>query len=458
MSIFDSPGKRAALLVFTISSFLTPFMASAIEIALPKIGQEFAVDAVFLSWLATAFLLSAAMFLVPIGRLADIHGRKRIYLIGILVYTLFSVCCGAAQSATVLIVFRILQGVGSAMIFGTGIAILTSVFPASERGRVLGINVAAVYAGLSGGPFLGGILVEYLGWRSIFYVNLPVGILVATMVLLKLKGEWAEARGERFDLTGSVIYGLSLVSLMYGFSRLPQLLGAGLLAVGVSGLVVFVRWELKVASPVFDMKLLRHNTAFRFSNLAALINYAATFAITFMLSLYLQYVRGHGAESAGAILVSRPIVMALTSVYAGRLSDRIEPRVLASLGMALVTMGLVMLIFVGPATGAAYLIFCLMVLGLGFGLFSSPNMNAVMSSVERRFYGVASGTVSTMRLLGQMFSMGIVTLVFAVTIGRVQITPEAHGALVSSMHTAFVIFAVLCFAGIFASLARGKIR
>ena len=458
MGIFDSPGKRAALLVFTISSFLTPFMASAVEIALPRIGQEFAVDAVLLSWLATSFLLSAAMFLVPIGRLADIHGRKRIYLIGIVVYTLFSVCCGAAGSATALIVFRILQGVGSAMIFGTGIAILTSVFPASERGQVLGINVAAVYGGLSGGPFLGGLLVEHLGWRSIFYVNLPVGILIVTLVLLKLKGEWAEARGERFDLPGAIIYGLSLLFLMYGFSRLPEPLGAGLLAAGVAGLILFVRWELRVASPVFDMKLLRTNTAFRFSNLAALINYAATFAVTFMLSLYLQYVRGYGAGSAGAILVSRPIVMALTSIYAGRLSDRIEPRILASLGMALVTAGLILLVFVGSGTGIGYLILCLMVLGLGFGLFSSPNTNAVMSSVERPFYGVASGTVSTMRILGQMFSMGIVTLIFAVTIGRVQITPENHGALVQSMQAAFVIFAVLCFGGIFASLARGKIR
>jgi EmrB/QacA subfamily drug resistance transporter len=433
-------------------------MASAVEIALPKIGQEFAVDAVLLSWLATSFLLSAAMFLVPIGRLADIHGRKRIYLIGIVVYTLFSVCCGAAGSATMLIVFRILQGVGSAMIFGTGIAILTSVFPAGERGQVLGINVAAVYGGLSGGPFLGGLLVEHLGWRSIFYVNLPVGILIVAMVLLKLKGEWAEARGQRFDLPGAIIYGLSLLFLMYGFSRLPGLLGAALLAAGMAGLVLFVRWELRVASPVFDMKLLRTNTAFRFSNLAALINYAATFAITFMLSLYLQYVRGYGAESAGAILVSRPIVMALTSIYAGRLSDRIEPRILASLGMALVTVGLILLVFVGSATGIGYLVLCLMILGLGFGLFSSPNTNAVMSSVERPFYGVASGTVSTMRILGQMFSMGIVTLIFAVTIGRVQITPENHGALVASMQAAFVIFAVLCFGGIFASLARGKIR
>ncbi len=456
MAVSDPTGKRAALVVFTISSFLTPFMAAAVEIALPKIGTEFAVDAVFLSWIATSFLLSAAMFLVPFGRLGDIHGRKRIFLIGVSAYAVLSGLCGASTSATMLVVCRVLQGIGSAMMFGTGIAILTSVFPANERGRALGITIAAVYAGLSAGPFLGGLLVEYLGWRSIFFANIPVGVFIGSIVVTKLKGEWADAKGERFDVPGSILYGISLVCLMFGFSRLPALQGVGLLVLGVLGLILFVRWELACDSPVFDMKLFRRNRVFTFSNLAALINYAATFAITFMLSLYLQYVKGHGAEGAGIILVSRPIVMVAASLYAGKLSDRVQPGVIASIGMAVVMTGLILLLFVGQATGTPYLIFSLMVLGLGFGLFSSPNTNAVMGSVERRFYGVAAGTVSTMRLLGQMFSMGIVTLVFTLHIGRVPITPAAHGPFVASMHTAFVIFAVLCAFGIFASLARGR--
>jgi MFS family permease len=206
------------------------------------------------------------------------------------------------------------------------------------------------------------------------------------------------------------------------------------------------------------MSLLRTNVAFRFSNLAALINYSATFAVTFMLSLYLQYVQGYGAERAGIVLVSRPVVMAVTSIYAGRLSDRVEPRLLASSGMGLVTAGLVMLVFLGAGSGTGHVVFCLLVLGLGFGLFSSPNTNAVMSSVERRFYGVASGTVSTMRILGQVFSMGIVTFVLAIILGRVPVTPAVHDGLVHSMRITFTIFAGLCFLGIFASLARGRIH
>jgi MFS family permease len=357
-----------------------------------------------------------------------------------------------------LITFRVLQGVGSAMIFGTGIAILTSVFPAQERGRVLGINVAAVYAGLSLGPFVGGLLTEYLGWRSVFYSNVPVGILILALVLWKLRDEWAEAKGEKFDLTGSIIYSVSLVLVMYGFSLLPESTGVLLLIAGAAGLVLFVRWELSVASPVFNMNLFRSNTVFTFSNLAALTNYAATHAVTFLLSLYLQYIKDYGAEVAGIILVSRPIVMAVTSPLAGRMSDRIEPRVVASIGMALVVAGLIMLVFVDQATSVNFLIASLIILGLGFGLFSSPNMNAIMGSVERRFYGVASGTAGTMRLLGQMFSMGIATLIFAVYMGRSQITPEVYDAFLVSVRVAFVVFAVLCFAGIFASLARGKMR
>ncbi|MBK6901177.1 MAG: MFS transporter [bacterium] len=458
MGLLDSPDKRAALLVFTISSFLTPFMASAIGVALPEIGREFGIDAVYLSWMMTAFLLSAAVFLVPFGRLADIHGRKRVFVLGIAVFAVFSFWCGAAGSAAMLVVGRVLQGIGSAMIFGTGIAILTSVFPDRERGRALGINVAAVYAGLAAGPFLGGILVEHLGWRSVFYANVPAGGLIVLVVLRRLKGEWAESRGEPFDLPGAVLYGAALVAIMLGFSELTRGRGVWLLAAGIAGLVLFVRRELRTASPVFDLRLFRRNPAFTFSNLAALINYAATYAVSFLLSLFLQYTRGYGAEGAGAVLVWQPAVMVLTSLYAGRLSDRVEPRIVASAGMGLVAVGLALLACLGRDTGIPYLIASLVILGLGFGLFSSPNMNAVMGSVERRHYGVASGTVGTMRLLGQMFSMGIVTLILAVHVGRVPITPANHGQFLAGMRTAFVVFAALCVAGIFASLARGRMR
>ena len=441
-----------------MGAFLTPFMGSSIAIALPSIGGELAMDAILLGWVATAYLLAAAMFLVPLGRIADIYGRKRIFTYGMITYTAASLLSAISTSAAMLISFRVLQGIGGAMIFSTGVAILTSVFPPEERGRVLGINVAAVYAGLSLGPFVGGLLTQYLGWRSIFWANVPLGLLIIALIFWKLKGEWAEAKGEKFDIAGSIIYSLMLIAIMYGFTMLPELPGAGLILAGGLGIVAFVKWETKVKSPVLDVRLFRNNTVFALSNLAAFINYSATFAVSFLLSLYLQYIKGLTPQIAGLVLVAAPVVQAIFSPFAGRLSDKIEPRIVASLGMGLTVIGLIFFIFLGNTTSLWFIIAGLIILGFGFALFSSPNTNAVMSSVEKRSYGVASATLATMRQIGMMFSMGMVMLIFAIYLGRVQITPEYYAPFLSSLNTAFIIFTVLCFGGIFASLARGKVR
>jgi EmrB/QacA subfamily drug resistance transporter len=458
MTTADRASKRAALISATLASFLTPFMGSATNVAMPSIGREFAMDAVLLGWVPTSYLLAAAMLLVPFGRIADIHGRKKIFTYGIIVYTLGALFSGIAPSATLLVAARVVQGAGSAMIFGTGVAILTSVFPLTERGRVLGINVAAVYVGLSLGPFIGGFLTQNLGWRSIFLINIPLGLTVLAFVLLRLEGEWAEARGESFDLVGSIIYALSLLALMYGFSLLPDTLGAGLILGGVLGLGGFVWWEIKARNPVLNIDLFAKNRSFALSSLAALINYSATSAVTFLLSLYLQYIKALSPQQAGLVLIAQPIMMAVFSPVAGRLSDRVEPRIVASTGMTLTAIGLVLMILVGPTTPLWAIVARLLLLGFGFALFSSPNMNAIMSSVEKRFYGVASGTAGTMRLVGQMLSMGIAMLLFALYIGRVEITPEVYPHFLVAMKTAFAIFAALCVAGTFASLARGRIR
>jgi len=450
--------RRAALIAAVLASFLTPFMDSATNVALPALSQEFAMDAVTLSWIRTAYLLAAAMLLVPFGKIADIYGRKRIFTYGTVVFTSAALLIGFSTSSAMLLSVRVLQGFGSAMIFGTGVAILTSVFPPGERGRVLGINVAAVYLGLSLGPSIGGFLTQQLGWRSIYFSTVPLGLIVIGFVVWQLKGEWAEARGESFDLIGSVVYALSLVALMIGISRLPSIVGGGLLAAGVVGLALFTAWELRVQVPVLNIKLLTTNRAFAFSNLAALINYSATSAVAFLLSLYLQYIKALTPQQAGLVLIAQPIVQATFSPLSGRLSDRLEPRIVATAGMALTTAGLVLMVPVGPDTPLWAIVVRLLLLGLGFALFSSPNMNAIMGSVSKRFYGVASGTLGTMRLVGQMLSQGVVMLLFALLIGRVEITPQSYPLFLTSMRAAFGIYSILCVAGIFASLVRGKIR
>jgi len=456
--VSNGTGKRAVLLVATMASFLFPFLFSAVNIALPSIGRELSLDAVMLGWIATAYLLSSATLLIPFGRIADIYGRKKIFTCGIVILTLASLLSGMANSATMLISCRVFQGFGGAMLAGTAIALLITVFPANERGKVLGINVAATYLGLSLGPVLGGILTHHLGWRSIFFLGAILGLAIIGISLWKLKGEWTGAKGERFDLAGSVIYVLGLVALVYGFTLLPAMLGVGLIIGGIVGLSAFTKWEMRTRSPVLDISLFKNSKAFTLSNVAALINYSATFAVTFLMSLYLQYVKGFNPESAGLILVAMPAMQAIFSPLAGRLSDRIEPRLIASAGMVLTTIGLTIFVFLNAQTPLELIIGNLLLMGFGFALFSSPNTNAVMSSAPNTAYGVASATLATMRQVGMVLSMGIAMLMFTLYIGRVQITPEYYSLFQQSMKTAFIIFAILCFGGIFASLARGKVR
>jgi EmrB/QacA subfamily drug resistance transporter len=451
--------QRNALLIATLSSFLTPFMGSSVIVSLPRIGHDLSMNVITLSWISTAYQLAAAAFLVPFGRLSDIHGRKRIFLLGILLDNLSSLLGAFSTSSGMLITARIFQGMGGAMIFGTSVTIVTSVFPPQQRGRALGITVAGVYAGLSTGPFIGGFLTGHFGWRSVFLSNVLIGIMILVTTLWKLKGEWAEARGEKFDLVGSLIYVVSLVSMMYGLSLVPALPAFILVMFGVTGIACFVVWEMKVGSPVLEMRLFRRSRTFLFSNLAALINYSATFAVTFLMSLYLQYIKGFSPQATGLVLVSQPLIMALFSPLAGRLSDRSGPRIVASVGMAVMVIGLSFFVFLREETRLLYIIPNLMLLGLGFALFSSPNANAIMSSVDKKYFGVAGGMMGTMRLTGQMFSMGVVMVTLAVFHRSwVMITPAYHASLLQTTRTAFTIFALFSFVGVFASLARVSSR
>lgn len=441
-----------------MAAFLTPFMGAAVNVALPRIGGEFRMNAIALGWVATSYILAAAIGLVPLGRLADMRGRKRVFTWGVVVFTLGSIASALAVSATTLVVARVVQGLGGAMMFGTGTAILTSVFPPQMRGRALGVNIATVYLGLSLGPTLGGVMTQALGWRSVFWACVPLGVAVVVLVVWKLRGEWFEARGERFDVTGTVLYSLALFSLMYGFTLLPAAFGGVLVGVGLAGLAGFVLLERRIKSPVLDISLFSGNQVFALSNIAALVNYSATSAVGFLLSLYLQYARGLDARAAGLVLVAGPAVQAAVSPLAGRLSDKVEPRIVASIGMGLTVVGLVSFSFLGSGTPLGLIVAGLVLFGVGFGLFSSPNTNAIMGSVEPRSYGIAAGMVATMRMVGQMFSMGIAMLLLALFVGRVQITSAQHAGLLPAMRVAFVVFAALCLGGVFASLARGKLH
>ena len=451
--------QKSILAVVAITSFMGTFLISSVNIALPAIEKSFGMNAVSLSWVITSFLLATAMFLLPFGRLGDLTGIRRMFKTGVILFTLSSLVCGFAVTGTWLIIFRFIQGIGAALSSTTGPAILVSAFPPHHRGRVLGFSVSAVYLGLAFGPFAGGFLTQYLGWRSIFYISSGLGILTILIAFLFLgKDEIPNDSGKKIDLKGTLFYMAGLVSLVFGSSRIPALSGWTLMAGGVISLLVFWMLERNSDHPVLDTRLFTRNRLFAFSNLAALINYSATFAIVFLLSLFLQKIMGLTPRDAGTILIAQPVVMAIFSPVAGRLSDRIQPRFLSTLGMSMCTTGLAAFAFLNAGTPIWLIVIILIWVGFGFALFSSPNMNTIMSSVSRNQYGLASGTSATMRVVGQIVSMTIATLFFAAYLGKQSVENVPDHLFITAVRLGFLTFAGISVAGIYFSYNRGQIN
>jgi EmrB/QacA subfamily drug resistance transporter len=450
--------KRAILVIVSLSSFLTPFSGSSFNLALPSIAAEYSLDAISMSWASLAYLLASAMFLIPFGRLADMYGRKKVFLTGIILFTASSTLLGLFPSSSTLVAFRALQGIGSSMIFGTSLAILVSVSAPQDRGRMLGISVAAVYIGLSAGPYIGGFLTKNFGWRSIFMVNVIIGLIVIFLILTKLTTEWMISNGSRFDLIGSLVFSLMLLSLMYGMSKLPDSSAIIPILIGLLFIIIFIYIERKVENPVLDLSIFIQNRSYSLFNIAALINFSATFSLTFLLSLYLQYIKGLDPQQAGTILMASPIIQAIVSPIAGRLSDNIQPSKIAAIGMAITGTALAPLALLNNSTSIIYIIVCLLVLGGGLALFSSPNTNAIMGSVDSNLLGVASSTVGTMRLTGQMLSQGIAMTLIAINLGSASIVPELYDNLLISIRSTFAVFFLLCLIGTFSSYLGSKMK
>jgi EmrB/QacA subfamily drug resistance transporter len=447
------------LAIVAITSFMGTFLISSVNIALPSIEKSFGLGAVKLSWVITAFLLATAMFLLPVGRWGDLTGIRRIFKTGVVIFTFASLICGFAVSGIWLIIFRFIQGIGAAFTSTTGAAILVSAFLPQHRGRVLGFSVSAVYLGLAFGPFAGGFLTQYFGWRSIFFIASAFGLITTTVAFLFLeKDQVKKGTEKKIDLKGTMFYMLGLVLLVYGSSQIPSLPGWLMMGIGAISLVVFWQVENRSAMPVLETKLFTHNLLFAFSNLAALINYSATFAIVFLLSLYLQKIQGMSPRYAGTVLVAQPAMMALFSPVAGRLSDRIQPRYLATLGMTMCTIGLFAFAFLTKSIPVWMIISVLVWVGLGFAFFSSPNMNTIMSSVGKHQLGLASGSAATMRVVGQITSMTVATLFFAGFIGNQAIETVSDQLFLMSMKWAFISFTILGTVGIYFSYNRGRIQ
>lgn len=451
--------RGAILVVVCTALFLMPFMSSSVAVALPAIGREFSASAVELGLVATIYVVAIAIFLLTMGRISDIHGRRRLFLWGVTVFTLASLLICFSHSIEMVIGLRFLQGMGTAMINACTLAMVVAAFPDHERGRVLGISVASVYVGISLGPVLGGFLVTAFGWRSIFMLGVPLGGLCYYLAATRITHETKEAAGEPFDWLGSAIYVAAIASLTWGGASLtkhPWAIPAVL--AGILFAITFVVVECRTAHPLLDMNLLFRNRVFAFSNLAALINYASTFGVTFYLSLYLQEVKGLSPRNAGLVLMVQPIIQACLSPLGGRLADRFSAGLVATVGMALCAVGLGLSATIGAATALTGIMGVLVFLGLGFAFFSSPNTSVIMGSVERRHLGVASAMTGTMRTLGMTSSMVVITVTFTIVMGNHPVAPETAPDFLRSMKLDLILFGLLCVVGVFMSLVRVPAR
>ena len=452
------PLQRVTLVMVLLNAFTTPLMLSSVNVALPSIAKDLSLNAVMVSWIPMAYLMASAMFVLVFGRIADMVGRKRIFLIGTSCVVISSLIAAFADNGNLLITARFLQGVSAAMLYATQVAIVSSVYPPAKRGQAIGLTISMIYLGLTIGPLIGGVAIDQFGWRASFLIHIPLAIIVLFIGSMYVKGEWLSEEKGSFDLFGALLYVFSILIICVGVSYLPKTISFISIGIALFGLVLFILFENKHKHPILNVSLFFTNRIFTFSCLASLIMYTATFANVVQVSLYLQYLKGLSATMAGMIMMCQPLTMALFSPLSGRLSDKIEPRYIATGGMLISCLGLILLSNLNSTSNIEYLIFSLVTTGLGFSLFSSPNVNAIMGSVEKRSYGSANGVVATMRIVGQMTSMVLVTLVFVLTIGSVEIVPENYAALEKAIRYTFSIAAILCASGIYFSIARGKLR
>ena len=450
------------LIVALLTSFMTTFMGSALNLSIPNLEADFQVGAALIGWVITAYTLTVAAFSVPFGKLADAVGRRRILVPGIGIFGICTLGCAFASNIWLLLALRIVQGIGAAMIFATNNPILISVYPPTERGRVLGLSTAAVYVGLSVGPVIGGFLNHHLNWHSIFVLTVVLALtsfaLAVKSIPADIDAKQTETKGAKADLAGNLLYIVCILVTLYGLSNLSTMdYGWAILVAGLLLGWAFVYVETKTENPVIRISMFTQDKAFTFANLAALLNYGATFAISYLMSIYLQVVMGYTSQTAGLILIAQPLMQALFSPMMGKLSDRMPPYKLATAGMCFCVTGLILFALVGEETSIIFILGALVLSGFGFALFSSPNTNAVMSCVQPKDYSVANSILSTMRTVGQSSSMAVVTIVVGMTLGNQSLNSVSPADLVGTMHIIFGIFVVLCAVGVVLSLQRRKV-
>ncbi|WP_371195511.1 MFS transporter [Glaciecola sp. SC05] len=451
-----SPLTTYALIAVCVGYLIAPMGMAAVNVAIPTLAADLQANAIKVGWLPTLYILANVAFMLPFGKLADNYGRKRIYVLGLILNALAAGMCAIASNIDWILFWRFVQGASGAMIFGTGVAIITSVTPSHKRGSALGTVAACVYVGLTLAPAVGGWLTEWLGWRSVFYFQIPLVIGLLVFIKLKLHGEWKNDKHSRFDWIGSGIFLSFSCSLVYGLSKLPSLLGICLLLISMLSLLGFIVHQSRDKQPLIRVQMFRESRVFSLSLSTSFLMYGSNFAILFLLSLYLQYIKGFNPAYAGQILLMQALCMAIMAPIAGKLSDRFQPRIIATLGCVIVTFGFVFLNQLNTETSALYIGSSLAIVGIGFGLFSTPNNNAIMSSVKEQEVGVASASMNLARTIGNLVGMSIVNLMMHYYLGDATFTAETNPELMSTISLALMMSLSFVIAACFISSLRGR--
>lgn len=443
--------EKYVLIIATITSFFTVFLSSAVMIAVPTIANEFQMSNIVQNWVTMLFYLSVAVVTIPAGQLSGKYGLKKTMIYGSILFIISSAIILFSSSRDMFLILRIFQGIGAGFLSVASMAMVVSTFKPQDRGKAIGITVTGVYLATSLSPVIGGLLNFDFGWRSLFLFTIPFLILCLFLLITKINKEWITMKNASIDIKGCFSYSLGILLFIYGFSNLNQFQGLNLTIVGIILLIIFAYFELKSNYPAFDIKLFK-NIKFSSSNLAALCAYLATFAIVTIVNYNLQYIRGFDSQQSGLILMIAPILQVVIAPIAGRLSDRIDPQKLSALGIGIGSIGLFIISTISEGTSLEFLMIALALQGLGFGIFSSPNTNAIMGAVPPKDTSMASASVATMRVIGQTMSIGMLTLVFAFVMGNVLISPETYHLLIISCQVAAGICTVLCIVSIFLSL------
>ena len=461
--------KWLILTAVSLGSLMSTLDGSIVNIALPAIETDFAIDLTTVEWVVVAYLLVVGSLLLPFGRLGEVLTFKRVYLVGFAIFTLASVCCGAAPNAAGLVAFRVVQGLGAAMLMAMGPAIVARTFPPAERGRALGLNGLSVAIGLSLGPALGGILTQVATWRAIFLINAPIGLLAILWAARVLPAE-TRGKDESFDVRGAAFSGVALFALLLALSdgqewgwTSPAIVGLFVTFVVLGG--AFLLTERSSIQPMVDLALFRIRP-FSAGLASAVVAFAGLFTATFLLPFLLEQGRGFSPIEAGLLLTPVPITMALVAPLSGAASDRFGPRILASAGMAIMVLGFLSLTQLSVDFTLPDLVWRLVLLGVGQGMFMSPNSSAVLGSVPRPRVGTASGTLAQMRVNGQAVGIALSGAIVATRLpvhlaelgGGVPTAAVRSAALAGAIHDAFVVAALVCCVGIVTSLIRGSSR